>query len=84
MPSELSMPDAVHNDWNRLSDELQLFVAETALQQAAETLAQQAEAIAREMEAGSLSDRGGPDALRLFAAVARIGNGQPFEAVGHA
>jgi hypothetical protein len=59
-------------DWNRLSDELQLALSREALFRAADTIAGQAEMLAGEMEAGSLADRGGPDALRLLAAVVRV------------
>lgn len=59
------------SDWNLLSDELQLAVARQALRKAAETIAGQAEILAAEMDAGALADRGGPDALRLLAAVVR-------------
>ena len=43
-----------------------------------------AEILAREMEDGALLDRGGPDALRLFAAVVRSTNRDAFGEVGHA
>jgi len=59
--------------WSRLSDNAQLFLARSALKEAASELAGQADALAGEMEAGLLSDRGGPDALRLLAAFLRIG-----------
>jgi hypothetical protein len=36
------------------------------------------------MERGGVADRGGPDALRLFAAVVRIGGKDELAAVGHA
>jgi hypothetical protein len=55
-----------------------------AMRRAAETLAEHAELLAAEMEGGTLSDRGGPDALRLFAAVVRATNQDAFGAVGHA
>ena len=71
-------------DWNSLSDDLQLILAREALLRAAETLAGQAETLAQEMEAGCLEDHGGPDALRLFAAVVRV-TGQDNEIpAGHA
>ncbi len=60
------------SNWNLLSDDLQLILAREALLRAAETIAGQAETLAEEMEAGCLEDRGGPDALRLFAAVVRV------------
>ncbi len=82
--SKTTMPDALLADWNRMSDQLQLVVAGSALQRATETLAQQAEILAGEMEAGALADFGGADALRLFAAIARVGGREPFPAAGHA
>lgn len=71
-------------DWPHLSDDLQLTLSREALRRAAETLADHAEILAREMEDGALLDRGGPDALRLFAAVVRATNRDAFGAVGHA
>lgn len=60
-----------HN-WGQLSDEVQLALSQEALAKAAETIARHAEILAREMEAGGLVDMGGPDALRLLAAVVRV------------
>jgi hypothetical protein len=60
-------------DWNLLSEAAQLAVSQAAFTKAAETIAHQAELLAAEIEAGGLHDRGGPDALRLLAAVVRIG-----------
>jgi Mor family transcriptional regulator len=70
--------------WNTLPDELQLVLSREALRRAAETLAEHAELLAAEMERGTLSDRGGPDALRLFAAVVRATNEDAFGPIGHA
>ncbi len=70
--------------WNTLSEELQLTLSREALRRAAETLADHAEILAKEMEGGTLLDRGGPDALRLFAAVVRSTNRDAFGEVGHA
>jgi len=64
-------------DWNLLSDDLQLALAREALRQASATIAGQAEALAAEIEAGTLRDRGGPDALRLLAAVVRTTTDDP-------
>ena len=75
------MPPA---DWNTLSDELQLALSREAMRRAAETLAEHAELLATEMEDGVLRDRGGPDALRLFAAVVRATNQDAFATVGNA
>jgi hypothetical protein len=58
-------------DWSVLSDDVQLVLAREAMIRAAETIAEQAEILALALEDGALQDRGGPDALRLFAAVVR-------------
>jgi hypothetical protein len=71
-------------DWNLLSEDLQLSLANEALTRAAQTLAAQAEVLATEMEAGGLVDRGGPAALRLFAAVIRINAKDLLTPAGHA
>jgi hypothetical protein len=71
-------------DWHALSDDLQLALSREALRRAAETLAEQAELLAGEMDGGALIDRGGADALRLFAAVVRATNQDSFGPVGHA
>jgi hypothetical protein len=70
--------------WNILPEEMQLVLSREALRRAAETLAEHAELLAEEMDSGTLSDRGGPDALRLFAAVVRATNDDAFGPVGHA
>lgn len=69
--------------WTTLSDDLQLALAEQALQRAAETIAGQAEDLAAEMEVGSLTDQGGPDALRLLAAVIRATNAHGMDMKRH-
>ncbi|MCO6414672.1 hypothetical protein JYK14_00565 [Siccirubricoccus sp. KC 17139] len=71
-------------DWNSLSDEMQLALSREAMRRAAETLAEHAELLAAEMEQGTLSDQGGPDALRLFAIVVRTTNRDTFGPIGHA
>jgi hypothetical protein len=71
-------------NWTTLPEELQLVLSREALRRAAATLAEHAELLAEEMERGTLSDRGGPDALRLFAAVVRATNEDAFGSVGHA
>ena len=67
-----------------MPDELQLVLAREALRRAAETLAEHAELLAIEMEEGALRDRGGPDALRLFASVVRATSLDSMGPVGHA
>ena len=59
------------NDWIALSDTAQLALAQEALLRAVETVAGQAETLAGVIEEGELADRGGPDALRLLAALVR-------------
>ena len=71
-------------DWNILSDDLQLVLSREALRRAAEIIAEQAEALAEEMETGCLSDRGGPNALRLLAGVVRVNGKDVLGAVGTA
>jgi hypothetical protein len=58
--------------WNHLSTDAQLALARAALSRAIDTIAGQAEILAGEMDAGFVPDRGGPDALRLLAAVVRV------------
>lgn len=58
-------------DWQSISEPLQLELAQEALRQASSNLAAYAEALAEEMEAGFMSDRGGNEALRLFANLVR-------------
>ena len=72
------------SDWNLLSDELQLTLSREALQQAVLSIASQAEVLASEMEIGSLADRGGPEALRLLAAVVRMAGQDTSCPAGHA
>jgi len=75
------MPPAT---WNHLPEDLQLALSREAMRRASETLAEHAELLAREIEDGALADRGGPDALRLFAAVVRATQQHAFGPVGHA
>jgi hypothetical protein len=70
--------------WNNLPDELQLSLAHEALNRAAASIASQAEVLADEIESGNLADRGGADALRLFAAVVRVGGQDELIPIGHA
>jgi len=71
-------------NWNTLPDDMQLVLSREALRRAAETLSERAELLAEEMDRGTPSDRGGPDALRLFAAVVRATNEDALGPVGHA
>jgi len=60
------------SDWNCLSEETQLLLSREALRCAVANFAVQAETLALQIEAGVLADRGGPDALRLLAAITRV------------
>ena len=60
------------SDWHRLPEDSQITLAREALLRAAEIIAGHAEILAQEMETGGLEDHGGPDALRLLAAVIRM------------
>ncbi len=71
-------------DWALLSEPLQLAVAREALMRAAETIAGQAMVLAAEMDDGALPDRGGAEALRLFAAVVRVTGRERNAPAGHA
>lgn len=71
-------------DWALLSEPLQLAVAREALSRAAETIAGQAMVLAAEMDEGVLPDRGGAEALRLFAAVVRVTGREANPPAGHA
>jgi hypothetical protein len=71
-------------DWNQLPDDLQLALSREALYRAAAIIAEQAEVLAEEMESGVPADRGGPDALRLFAAVIRTGCQDHLQPIGMA
>ena len=70
--------------WTMLPDHMQQFLAREALRRAAAVLADHAEILAADMESGALPDRGGPDAMRLFAAVMRATNDDAFGPEGHA
>lgn len=58
-------------DWEFLSEAVQLQLADAALREASRNLAAYAEALAAEIEAGFMADRGGDEALRLFASLIR-------------
>ncbi len=58
-------------DWNMLSEQVQLQLSRKALRHASAGIAEQAEMLADQMEDGIISDRGGPEALRLLASIVR-------------
>lgn len=78
-------------DWNLLSNEQQLRLSHSAMRTAADLIANQADMLATEIEDGALADLGGPEALRLLAAIIRLAGPdavcQPLESLlpcGHA
>ena len=70
--------------WDSLSDDAQLLLARQALHRAAESITRQAECLAGEMEDGAVPDRGGPEALRLLAAIVRATGPGGLPAAGRA
>jgi hypothetical protein len=71
-------------DWHSISEPLQLQLAQEAMRQASANLAAYAEALAEEMEGGFMSDRGGNEALRLFASLVRSVHASEPMVAGHA
>ncbi len=68
--------------WDSLTGDIQLHLAQQAMDRAAAAIVTQAECLAGEMEDGAIADRGGAEALRLLAAVVRVTRRPP--AAGHA
>jgi len=60
------------SEWDIIPEDLQLTLTREALRRAADLIAGQAETLASEMASGAIADRGGPEALRLLAAVLRV------------
>jgi hypothetical protein len=60
---------------------VQLALAREALRRTVAAIAGQVGALAGEIEAGTLADRGGADALRLLAAAARAINDEEPHAI---
>jgi hypothetical protein len=71
---------AMHGDFNDAADDP---LNPATLRQAADTIAGQAEVLAGEMESGAIADCGGPEALRLLAAVVRLGGWSALPVSGH-
>ncbi len=64
-------------DWNMLSEPVQLQLSRKALRHASAGIAERAEILAEQMEDGIISDRGGPEALRLLASIVRTMSREP-------
>lgn len=71
-------------EWDLISTETRLRLTREALRHATETIAVEATLLAAEMESGKLADRGGPNALRLLAAMLQAATTEEGEAAGHA
>jgi len=71
-------------NWDRLPDDMQITLAQEAFSRASGRIAIQAEVLADEIECGNIADHGGPDALRLLAAVLRSVDQELLVAAGHA
>ncbi len=67
-----------------LSEDARLALSRAALREAAQAIAERAVLLAQEMEEGSVADLGGPEALRLFAAVIRMFSQDALVPVGNA
>jgi hypothetical protein len=70
-------------DWNQVTEDLQIALSREALHRAVSIIVTQAEALAHEIERGGLRDRGGPEALRLFAAVLSVSDSDELVPAGH-
>ena len=57
--------------WDSLEEPSQLALSRAALERAVGIVANRAETLANEIECGSIVDRGGVEALRLFATLTR-------------
>ncbi len=71
-------------DWDSLPEPLQLQLSRAALREASKNLAAYAEALAAEIETGAMADRGGFEALQLFANLIRAVHAAEPEVAGHA
>ena len=74
----------MRSTWNQLPDDVQVALSREALHRAAAIVATQAEVLAGEIDNGNLADRGGAEALRLFAAVVRTSDGDDLSPQGMA
>jgi hypothetical protein len=71
------------SNWNEIPEDLQVALSSEALRRAVSIIVTQAEMMALEMECGGLRDRGGPEALRLFAAVLSVSGSDELMPAGH-
>jgi hypothetical protein len=71
-------------EWQLLSDETQLALAQQAMRQAAHIVAEQADLFAIQFTTRTLADRGAADALKLFAALLRETSTECLRPIGNA
>ena len=72
------------SEWQQISEELQLRLAQQAMRRAAFIIAEQAELFAAQFEDATLADRGAADALKLFAMLLRETSAECLRPAGHA
>jgi hypothetical protein len=73
-----------NDEWQSLSDSLQLVLAQHAMRKAASIIADQAELFAVQFTSGVLADRGAADALKLFAVLLRETSAECLKPMGNA
>ena len=76
----------MNDTWETLSERSQLDLARSALDRAIGIVASRAESLAGEMENGGVADRGGVEALRLFATLTRCASlamGDIYSRISH-
>jgi len=83
-PQTPNMGASGKTEWQLLSDETQLALAQQAMRQAAHIVAEQAELFAIQFTTRTLADRGAADALKLFAALLRETSTECLRPVGNA
>jgi hypothetical protein len=71
-------------EWQQISDELQLLLAQQAMRRASFIIAAQAELFAAQFDNQTLADRGAADALKLFAVLLRETSAECLRPAGHA
>jgi hypothetical protein len=76
--------NAPTTEWQLLSDETQLALAQQAMRQAATITADQAELFAVQFMTKTLADRGAADALKLFAVLLRETSADCLRPMGNA
>jgi hypothetical protein len=71
-------------EWQSISDQLQVSLAQAAMRQASTIIADQAELFAVQFTSKALQDRGAADALKLFAVLLRETSAECLRPAGNA